>query len=152
MYVITDYSGSSKFWNRTHELTHLKSRLWDKLVPLSGEADTLHGEILRMACRLEYDIFNNGLCNDKREECEYLLKYQEKFASFLENQDSMALIQHLLKLMEDRQNFENDWNDSDDDDCEEDWDGGIDLTQERANKLDDVVAAVVRYVAQQEGN
>jgi hypothetical protein len=39
------------------------NRLWEKLVPESGEAETNHGEILRLVCRFYYDVYNNGLCN-----------------------------------------------------------------------------------------
>jgi hypothetical protein len=38
-------------------------RLWAALVPAEGEAPTPHGELLRVAGRLNYDIYNNGGCN-----------------------------------------------------------------------------------------
>ena len=47
-------------------------RLYDKLVPASGEAETIHGEMIRSVSRLFYDYCNNGNCNavdTKMEEC-----------------------------------------------------------------------------------
>lgn len=50
------------YWNRKgiyqNEYDNLK-----KLVPYSGEADTVHGEMLRCVGKLYYDYFNNGNCN-----------------------------------------------------------------------------------------
>jgi len=37
--------------------------LYAKLVPDSGEADTVHGEMIRSVSRLFYDFCNNGNCN-----------------------------------------------------------------------------------------
>lgn len=37
--------------------------LYDKLVPSSGEAPTVHGELIRGISRLTYDYYNNGNCN-----------------------------------------------------------------------------------------
>ena len=41
----------------------LFNEMWDRLVPVSGEAETIRGEVLRCAARLEYESFNNGNCN-----------------------------------------------------------------------------------------
>ena len=41
----------------------LFNEMWDRLVPLQGEAPTVRGEVLRCAARLEYESFNNGNCN-----------------------------------------------------------------------------------------
>ena len=49
-----------------------RERLYDKLVPASGEAETIHGEMIRSVSRLFYDYCNNGNCNAvdiKMEEC-----------------------------------------------------------------------------------
>jgi len=45
---------------------------YDKLVPASAEAETIHGEMIRSVSRLFYDYCNNGNCNAvdiKMEEC-----------------------------------------------------------------------------------
>lgn len=49
-----------------------RERLYDKLVPSSGYAPTIHGEMIRSVSRLFYDFCNNGNCNavdTKMEEC-----------------------------------------------------------------------------------
>jgi len=49
-----------------------RERLYDKLVPFSGDAPTIHGEMIRSVSRLFYDFCNNGNCNavdTKMEEC-----------------------------------------------------------------------------------
>jgi len=35
-------------------------RMWDAYVPAQGEADTAHGEAIRIIARFSYDIYNNG--------------------------------------------------------------------------------------------
>lgn len=40
-----------------------QSRLWDALVPKQGQADTLQGELLRIAGKLTDEAFRNGNMN-----------------------------------------------------------------------------------------
>ena len=35
-------------------------RMWDAYVPAQGEADTAHGEAIRIIAGFSYDIYNNG--------------------------------------------------------------------------------------------
>ena len=35
-------------------------RMWDAYVPAQVEADTAHGEAIRIISRFSYDIYNNG--------------------------------------------------------------------------------------------
>jgi len=37
--------------------------LYNKLVPMSGDAETVHGELVRVVNRLYYEYCNNGNCN-----------------------------------------------------------------------------------------
>lgn len=53
-----------QFWNDTHPLSGDYDRLFNQLVPASGCADTLAGEVLRAASRINYDHYNNGSCNN----------------------------------------------------------------------------------------
>lgn len=39
------------------------SRLWDQLVPDSGQCQTLQGEVIRIAGRVGYEVYNNGGIN-----------------------------------------------------------------------------------------
>lgn len=43
---------------RAKELMELEN-----LFPNSGEAETTHGELLRIGARFNYDLYNNGACN-----------------------------------------------------------------------------------------
>lgn len=51
------------YWNSNGAYQKEFDELYDKLVPAQGEADTVHGEMLRAASRLFYDFCNNGNCN-----------------------------------------------------------------------------------------
>lgn len=50
------WQGEGKYQKELEELTN-------KLIPQSGEAETSHGELLRLYNRFAYDVYNNGLCN-----------------------------------------------------------------------------------------
>lgn len=51
------------FWNGNHPLQEVEAKLSDLLVPPRDEADTEHGEALRIISRFYYDLYNNGMCN-----------------------------------------------------------------------------------------
>lgn len=38
--------------------------LWNELIPASGNCETLAGELVRAAGRLQYDFYNNGMGNN----------------------------------------------------------------------------------------
>lgn len=50
------------FWDNNHSRQDEYDQLYT-LVPVEGEAGTVHGELIRCASRLYYDCFNNGNCN-----------------------------------------------------------------------------------------
>jgi hypothetical protein len=52
-----------KYWIGAAPEAKENNRLWEKLVPGSGEAETPHGELLRAINRLQYDRYNNGFGN-----------------------------------------------------------------------------------------
>lgn len=53
------------FWDNTHPLSKDNERLYEELVPGSGNCDTLQGELLRAASKIGYDWYNNGWgCNN----------------------------------------------------------------------------------------
>ena len=54
------------YWNRNGKYQKEFNR-FDKmgLMPASGNASTLEGELLRCANNLYYDLYNNGCCNNK---------------------------------------------------------------------------------------
>jgi hypothetical protein len=71
--LVTEKGNS--YWNETGAYQKEYSELWDKLVPSSGEAPTIHGELIRCGSRLQYDYCNNGNCNAVETETEYETEY-----------------------------------------------------------------------------
>lgn len=57
----------NSYWNDTGAYNELQKEYFDKLVPSSGEANTIHGEVLRCANRIYYEYFNNGNGNARNE-------------------------------------------------------------------------------------
>ena len=51
------------YWNEQGIYQEEYKRLYEQLVPSSGSAKTLNGELIRAISRLSYDYFNNGNCN-----------------------------------------------------------------------------------------
>jgi hypothetical protein len=48
------------YWNEEGAYQKEYDELYKKLVPVKGEANTVHGEMLRGVSRLYHDYFNNG--------------------------------------------------------------------------------------------
>lgn len=61
----------NSYWGETGAYQKEYTELWDKLIPSSGEAPTIHGELIRCGSRLQYDYCNNGNCNAVETETEY---------------------------------------------------------------------------------
>lgn len=51
------------YWNNNGAYQEEHDRLWEELVPSSGSASTIHGELIRAVGRLFYEFCNNGNCN-----------------------------------------------------------------------------------------
>ena len=51
------------YWGNTGAYQEENDRLWEELVPSSGECKTLRGELVRSVGRLFYEYCNNGNCN-----------------------------------------------------------------------------------------
>ena len=51
------------YWAGTGAYSEEYKKLNKKLVPSSGDAPTVHGELIRCVGRLAYDFYNNGNCN-----------------------------------------------------------------------------------------
>lgn len=51
------------YWRENGVYQEIYSNLWNKLVPSSDMAETIHGELIRCISRLYYDFCNNGNCN-----------------------------------------------------------------------------------------
>ena len=55
------------YWNDNGAYNAVQLELYNKLVPSMGEADSIHGEVLRCANALYWDYFNNGNGNAREE-------------------------------------------------------------------------------------
>lgn len=82
--LLPDYKADGDSWGCPNELKEYHSKLWDKLVPTSGNCSTLEGELLRAADRICYDYFNNGWgCNNWSGAVVFLRKFSKVDAKIL---------------------------------------------------------------------
>jgi hypothetical protein len=60
----------NSYWGHNGAYQNLYDSLWEQLIPSSGYATTIHGEMIRGISRLFYEFCNNGNCNalDRRME------------------------------------------------------------------------------------
>lgn len=70
------------YWNEEGIYQSEYDELYNELVPASGSAQTLNGELIRAISRLSYEYFNNGNCNAcertthvEEEDCPYCMGY-----------------------------------------------------------------------------
>lgn len=75
------------YWNHQGLHQKLYIKLMAELVPEAGDAETPHGEVLRLASNLYYDLYNNGGCNihheGPRAECVTELQGREDIKLFV---------------------------------------------------------------------
>ena len=65
----------SKYWNNEGAFQAEFNQLTEQLMPASGSAETLGGELVRSANRLYYDAFNNGFLNNTSGAINFIRKY-----------------------------------------------------------------------------
>ena len=82
------------YWNYEGAYQKEHDELYKKLVPSCAEAETIHGELIRVANRFYYDYFNNGNCNVIEErfrdcpECEGTgWEYTKSYNSYDDDED-----------------------------------------------------------------
>lgn len=63
------------YWNKDGAYQKEMDELYEALVPSMGEAETVHGELIRSVSRLFYDFCNNGNCNAIEHECDEDIDY-----------------------------------------------------------------------------
>lgn len=51
------------YWNDNAKYSKQYKEFWDELVPDSGEAETIKGELVRIVGRITHEYYNNGNCN-----------------------------------------------------------------------------------------
>jgi len=134
---------------------------WDELVPASDEAETLQGEMLRMAGRIMYDYLNNGFGNRREEETRFLDEHENLFKPHMKNPGSWDKFSRLYQeaeygegIQEDDRGYGNyyggDDDDEDDYDTDDDWTSASDhLKYADVNVdevLDDVMDGIIKYI------
>lgn len=78
------------YWCHEGNYEELKEELWDALVPTNGECIDKEGniigyaEVFRMINRLGYDLYNNGLCNDRREEIACIVANERNIRPYMD--------------------------------------------------------------------
>jgi hypothetical protein len=76
------------YWMNKGKHQEAYQKLANELLPDSGKADTLHGELLRALGKIYYDYYNNGMCNNTSGPCNFLkakLNLEGPIASALED-------------------------------------------------------------------
>lgn len=71
------------YWADTSVNSELDAQFWEKLVPSKGNADTVHGELLRAASRIYRDMYQNGGGNlidfeDNGYSCDHCSFYEDR--------------------------------------------------------------------------
>jgi hypothetical protein len=69
----------SKYWNKQGQYQAEFDAMSNELMPVSGAADSLAGELVRAVNRLYYDAFNNGFCNNTSGAINFLTQYLVPF-------------------------------------------------------------------------
>lgn len=83
------------FWSRKHPLYDEYKELYDELVPSTGAADTIEGELLRAVSNIYYDHYNNGSCNAKVRMSEKLMALRDQL-----NEAAQKQIEFIHKKLE----------------------------------------------------
>lgn len=65
------------YWNGNGTFQATYQKLYDALVPDSGSCANLEGELLRASCKLYYDYYNNGMCNNTSGPARFIMKKLE---------------------------------------------------------------------------
>jgi hypothetical protein len=91
------------YWNHAGKYEKEYHRLWDKLVPDTGNAKTVRGEVLRCVSKLYYDRYNNGSCNydNLSEHRGFLLWAANKIAPFDKSENGKNFVSDLKLFTED---------------------------------------------------
>ena len=81
---------NNTYWNSNGKHQAAYQEL-SKIVPSSGPAGTVEGEMLRASTRLYYDFYNNGMINNTSGAVNYLMRCDELFD--LELCEELAIVE-----------------------------------------------------------
>jgi hypothetical protein len=62
---------NNTYWNSNGKYQSQYIEL-SKLVPYSGKCEYVEGELIRSLCKVYYDYYNNGMCNNTSGACNYI--------------------------------------------------------------------------------
>ena len=103
------FTVDNAFWHMDEheELRQNHQEAWLHLVPDRGPAETIQGEILRLANALYYDHWNNGSCNSKVEEADKLVHLSDHLDGDIktEYRQKAELVRNLLSDAKDKDVF-----------------------------------------------
>jgi hypothetical protein len=83
----------SKYWNNEGRYNAEWNQLQDELVPDTGKADCLAGEMIRAVNKLYYDAFNNGFCNNTSGAANFLDRYAKPLINNVKFNLALSLIE-----------------------------------------------------------
>ena len=72
---------NNTYWNSKGRFQNEYQKLYPELVADSGKSDTVEGELLRAICKLYYDYYNNGMCNNTSGPAKFLAKKLEQVST-----------------------------------------------------------------------
>lgn len=109
------------FWENEDPLSEESSRIFAEYIPITGEPLDENGDLIpvleffRNINRLYHDLYNNGLGNDKRNECQFLVDNLDMVFPFMSPQHEKQVVFNLLNFIidtkdkEDQQGESCDW-------------------------------------------
>lgn len=143
----------SDYWNQTSPNFPEYQSYWNELVPDEGEANTLQGELLRMASRIMYDYYNNGFGNDKSEEAMFLNKHQNVFKPFMKDPNNWNNFFNAYKSInfgsyEDEEEDDEYYGYGDDEDEDRMYEAYLSKSEEQRieDQLDDIMDGIIKYI------
>ena len=70
-------------------------------IPVKGRSDSIPIELLRCACNLYYDYYNNGFCNlnSRQSDLNYIKEFHQKFDAYSEDID-IELFDNFIDICE----------------------------------------------------
>jgi len=79
------------YWGNRGNYQNLSDKMFNELVPLSGDANTPEGELLRRISKFYYDVYNNGLGNDYRDYATFIIDRKNDFSPYI-SPENLAII------------------------------------------------------------
>jgi len=118
------FINESSYWDNSSPYAAEQEDFFNELVPASGAADTLQGEILRNISRIQYDYLNNGFGNNKGKETRFLDNHSKLFKQYMKDPnvwDQFAEAYRMVNYGEGVEDSESGYEEYDEDTGEYEW-------------------------------